>query len=114
MSKKCCLKGSGKEKSYFRQPAQNLRPMPEVLWLSVVGANAVADSADVIGRGLVHAVVQPVAIEQVGAGAPAHRRFPAGIVLGEVVQGKLDVHPGVQVPEILLFQRVPVILGVAH
>ena len=49
-----------------------------------------------------------------GTATPAHRRFFAGVVVGEVVLGELDVHTGGQVPHVLLAQGVPVVLRVAH
>ena len=63
---------------------------------------------------MVDEVIQPVGVQQVGAGAPGHRRLAAGVIAGEVVLGDPDVRSGGQVPYVLIPQGVPVILRVAH
>ena len=81
---------------------------------SVVGADAPFNIPDIVGGGLVDEVIQPVGVQQVGAGAPGHRRLAAGVIAGEVVLGDPDVRSGGQVPYVLIPQGVPVILRVAH
>ena len=62
----------------------------------------VLDGGDVKGRGLVDKVVEPVAVEQVGAGAP---RDPGGlgiVVIRVVVPGDLNGLAQIFVPQVLL------------
>ena len=63
---------------------------------------------------LIYKIIEPVGVQQVGAGAPGHRRLAAGVIAGEVVLGDPDVRSGGQVPYVLIPQGVPVILRVAH
>ena len=69
---------------------------------SVVGAHAPFNIPDIVGGGLVDEVIQPVGVQQVGAGAPGHRRLAAGVIAGEVVLGDPDVRSGGQVPYVLI------------
>ena len=48
-------------------------------------SGAFFDLADVVGRGLVDAIVQPVGIQQVSAGAPADDGGLGGVVIGKII-----------------------------
>src|SRR5699024_159377 len=74
---------------------------------------APADGHDVIGRGLVDDIVEPVGVEQVGMAAPAHHGRLGIVVIGEVVLGHVDGQSRVLVPQVLQLEGLGVILGVA-
>ena len=72
-----------------------------------------SDLGQIVGRSLIDVVIEPVGIEELGGGAPAHQRGLGGIVVGEVVVGDVDVDALVHIPEVLVGQGVGVVLGVA-
>ena len=69
--------------------------------------------ADIVRRGLIHVIVQPVGIEQLGSGAPAYQGRLCGLVVGEVVVRNIDVDALVYIPEVLIGQGVGIVFGVS-
>ena len=74
----------------------------------VDGTDALFDVPDIVGRSLIHAVVQPVAVEQMGTGTPCNRGLLRGVIVGEVVSGDLGIDTGVYITVVLFGQRVAV------
>ena len=71
------------------------------------------DRVDVVRGGLVDKVVEPVHVQEIGVGSPGDDRLLRRIVIREVVLGDIGVDALLQIAEILVFQRVRVVLGVA-
>ena len=72
------------------------------------------DILHIVRRRLVHVVIQPIGIEQIRAGSPPHDRLAGGVIVGEIVGGRLDGQSCVLVAEVLILQGVRVVLGVTH
>ena len=72
-----------------------------------------ADGHDVIRRCLINEVVQPVGKQQIGMASPAHHRLLGIVVIAEIVLGKIDGQAQVLIPEILVFQGILVVFGMA-
>ena len=70
------------------------------------------DLGEIVRSFLVHEVVDPVGVQEVCAGAPGVRRPFGDTVVREVVHRFLDGEAGVEVPLVLVVQRVGVVLGV--
>lgn len=66
-----------------------------------------------VGGHLVHAVVQPVVVEEVGGRRPVHVDFGAAFVR-KIAEGFLDGHPLFQIALIFLFQGIAVVFHVSH
>ena len=73
-----------------------------------------SDLGQIVGRSLIHVVIQPVGVEQLPGAAPAYHRDLVGIVAREVVGGHRNVQPLVDVPPVLLGQGVRVVFRMPH
>ena len=69
---------------------------------------------NVVRRGLIDIVIQPVGVEQLPGAAPAYHRDLVGIVAGEVVGGYRNVQPLVDVPPVFLGQGVRIVFWMPH
>ena len=70
----------------------------------------VLDGGDIEGGRLVDKVVEPVAVEQIGAGAPRDPGRLGIVVIGVVVSGNLNRLAQIFVPQVLLLQGAGVVL----
>ena len=58
-------------------------------WGGGIGLLGMVQGSKVVGGGLVDVVVEPVGVEQLGGGAPAHHGLFGGVVVGEVEHGEV-------------------------
>ena len=57
----------------------------------------------IIGRGLIYIIIEPVGVDELPRRPLAHHRGPQGVVVGEVVPGGLDGQATANVPEVFQF-----------
>ena len=72
-----------------------------------------AGAGQVVGRGLVDVVVEPVGVEQLSLAAPDVARLGRGVVIREVMRRNLGAEPALHVALVLQAQRVGIVLGMA-
>ena len=77
------------------------------------GLVLLAGASQVVGRGLVDVVVEPVGVEQLSLAAPDVSRLGGGVVARKVMRRHLRVEPALHVALVLQAQRVGIVLGVA-
>ena len=69
---------------------------------------------NIVGRGLIDEVIQPVAEQQIGVTAPGNHGILGIVIIGEIVVGYMNGQTQILVPDVLPIQRIRVILRVAR
>ena len=65
-----------------------------------------SDLPNIIWRGLIYIVIQPVRVEQLSGRAPAYNGRTTGIIVGEVVGGNINIQALLYIPSIFLGQGI--------
>lgn len=72
------------------------------------------DLFNIVRRGLIYEVVEPVGIKQICAATPTYDRLFGIVIVREIVLGNIYLEPSLLIAQILALERIGIVFGMSR